>query len=359
MSHQNLMRVFTVFVSGTVFVATTRADDPKPEAENSKPEQIQFKIVGEETAGGGVVFRVGESGNNNYWLGVALEAEDGHLEVGTVLPGSPAAKAGLKPEDVLVSSGDTPLKEVADLAKLLQASGGKPLALNVQREGKEITVTVTPEKREGGQTIVIGEGGEGNEGIRLQLGQRVDPQRKPAQATGRPAAGGWQVLRAPQGAGHPPIPEDLEVTIKKKGNNPIRIKVRHGAQTWTVKENELDKLPAPIRVHVAHMLPGHPGVMMMTPGGSVRPMNPAGGIQLQFNPSPANPARPSPQVTRPRPGASIGTAPAGGVAGRPLAGAPAVQLMRRDNSEELKKEVQQLKQQLHELQEQVEALQKK
>ncbi len=344
MSHHCLMRMLVVFVAGSLFIGAAQAEDKKPNEEKGKPEAIRVRIAGEKAEGGGVVFRLGEAAAG-YWLGLAVEAEDGHLEVEHVVPDSPAAKAGLKPEDVLLSDGKTPLKEVGALQKLVQASEGKPLSLRVRRDGKEITVEVKPEKRDGGQTIVIGEGGEegkeGQEQMRLRLRQLSEELRKRAEAAKRPAASGWQRLNVPAVVSNLAFPEDLQVTIKKKGNNPTRIKVRQGAQTWTVKENELDKLPEPIRGHVARMLPGRAPTAWVLPGASPR-------LGAPLNPAPLKP-----QSTSPRAGAAIGAA------GQPLAGAPAIRLLTRENSGELQKEVERLKYQLHELQEQVEVLRKK
>jgi hypothetical protein len=336
MSHQCLMRMLIVFVASCAFIAPVQAEDQKPKRENAKPEAFRFQIGGDKAEGGGVVFRLGEAAN--YWLGVALEAEDGHLEVEQVLPDSPAAKAGLKPEDVLLSSGKTALKEIADLAKLVQASAGKPLKLRVRREGKEITVEVKPEKQQGRQAIVIGEGGEaekgGKEQIRLRLEQLIKQARKQAESTRQPAAGPWRALIAPRFARSPAFPDNLEVTIKKKGNNPARIKVRQGAQMWSVKENELDQLPASIRGHVARMLPGRTPAVRLMPGAA-RPG------------APLNPAKP------PQGGAAIG-APA-----KPQAGAAPAHFIFRETGGELQKEIEQLKRQLHELREQVESLRRK
>jgi hypothetical protein len=279
---------------------------------------------------------------------------------------------------VLLSSGETALKESGDLQKLVHDSDGKPLALRIRREGKEITVNITPERRQGLQTIVIGEGGEGGEAdkvgeqrMQLQLRQLAGQLRTQAQAQAqapqRPAVSGWQILNAQRGNTTLEMPNDLEVTIKKKGNNPVRIKVRQGAQTWSVKENELDKLPEPIRGHVARMLPTRAATTWLMPGASPlpgaplnpaprrnpAPASPAQAYPPRLNPAPANPGAAIPQSTAPRAGTTIG-AP-----GQPRTGAPAIRLMTRENSSEVHQDIEQLKRQLHELREQVEALRKK
>jgi hypothetical protein len=354
-----------VAVWGFLVPSWLRADEPKGGA-GPKSEEVEVEVVvvgAKDGAGGGLVFQLADV--PQYWLGVALEVEDGKLEVGQVLPGSPADKAGLKAEDVLLAGGDAPLKAAEDLQKLVQNSGGKPLALKVARGGKELTVQVTPERRAAGPQIVIGQEQEGAKGeadkMRLQLKQLAEQLQKQAE-TQRPAPGRWvpgtglQVLNVPSAA----IPDNLEVTLKKKGNNPLRIKVRQGAQTWSVSEKELDKLPEPIRGHVARMLPGHAAATFRAMPGA--PLNPAPQAWLMPG---------QPRAGGPLPG--IGALPpgAGLPPGAPLPGAPAPgaanppMLMPRTNPPvpaaggELQQEVNRLKQQVHELREQLDALRKK
>jgi hypothetical protein len=352
--------MLTVLVVAIGFAGAVAAEDRKPEAGGADGENIQLRIVGEKAEVGGVVFRLGES--SNFWLGVALEQEDGRLEVEQVLPESPAAKAGIKEDDVLLASGDTALKEVGDLQKLVQSSDGKPLKLKILRDGKEIVVEVKPERREGVQAIVIGEGDEAGKGDKEELRKRLEElmkqARKQAETASKRQAGGWQLLRAPNVVSNAPFPANLEVTIKKKGNKPLRIKVRQDAQTWSVGEKELDKLPESIRGHVARMLPGRaPAPMWMPvaprPGA---PLNPAPPKQLRLNPAPVNPAPAQRLPANPAPANQGGfgiLAP-----GQPLPGASVARLKLQTNDGELQKEIQQLKHELHELREQVEALRK-
>jgi regulator of sigma E protease len=63
--------------------------------------------------------------------------------VDEVSPGSPAATAGLRPGDVIVSIGDTHV-EAGDISKLIADSDGKPLTLVVARDG---TLVVLPPAR--------------------------------------------------------------------------------------------------------------------------------------------------------------------------------------------------------------------
>jgi Do/DeqQ family serine protease len=88
------------------------------------------------------------------WLGVSLQplskelaqglgsADKGAI-VARVLPGGPAAKAGLQPNDVIVKFGDIVVEDLQHLQRLvLDAPVGTSVTLGVVRGGKELTVPV-------------------------------------------------------------------------------------------------------------------------------------------------------------------------------------------------------------------------
>ncbi len=66
------------------------------------------------------------------------------LVVAVVEPDSPAAKAGLKVADILLAVGDVPVSDFDSLVARIQATGGKPVPLQVLRAGKPMTIEVTP-----------------------------------------------------------------------------------------------------------------------------------------------------------------------------------------------------------------------
>jgi serine protease Do len=69
------------------------------------------------------------------------------LRVRSVWPGSPAAKAGLAPGDVVVSLDGRPVENREDLDTALASVGpGRALALTYRREGQERTARVTTER---------------------------------------------------------------------------------------------------------------------------------------------------------------------------------------------------------------------
>jgi len=69
------------------------------------------------------------------------------LRVAEVLPGSPAADAGLQPGDVIVEACGRPIRDAGDLQRILVGDSiGRFLMLRVLRAGAVTTVTVIPDE---------------------------------------------------------------------------------------------------------------------------------------------------------------------------------------------------------------------
>jgi regulator of sigma E protease len=69
-------------------------------------------------------------------------------EIGEVKAGYPAERAGLKRGDVVVSIAGRQVQHWEQLAEVIRAHAGRPLDITVERNGKRLTTTVTPETRE-------------------------------------------------------------------------------------------------------------------------------------------------------------------------------------------------------------------
>ncbi len=72
------------------------------------------------------------------------------VEVVEVVDGSPAAKAGLRPEDLIVALDGTPVSSAGDLQRVMtEELIGQTLTVTVVRQGVPIDVEVTPEELDG------------------------------------------------------------------------------------------------------------------------------------------------------------------------------------------------------------------
>ncbi len=72
------------------------------------------------------------------------------VEVVEVVDGSPAATAGLRPEDLIVALDGTPVSSAGDLQRLMTEERiGETLTVTVVRQGSPIDVDVTPEELDG------------------------------------------------------------------------------------------------------------------------------------------------------------------------------------------------------------------
>ena len=106
-----------------------------------------------------VVAQLREHGHvTRGWLGVAVQSISAPIAkslalnpdqptgalVASVTPNSPAAKAGIKQGDVILSANGHPIKTVHDLPRLVAATPiGQKLDLTIRRNGKEMTVAAT------------------------------------------------------------------------------------------------------------------------------------------------------------------------------------------------------------------------
>lgn len=77
-------------------------------------------------------------------LGLLPKEQEGPVVIEDVLPGDPAAKAGLKAGDGIVSVNGQEVHGVQSIIAILDASGNKPTALAVLRDGRNFTVSVQP-----------------------------------------------------------------------------------------------------------------------------------------------------------------------------------------------------------------------
>jgi S1-C subfamily serine protease len=81
------------------------------------------------------------------WLGIALRAESQIPQISRILPESPAAAAGIKQNDVLLSIGSRTITDYADAANaFFYLIPGEPVKVTVLRGVEPIEFTLTPTK---------------------------------------------------------------------------------------------------------------------------------------------------------------------------------------------------------------------
>jgi serine protease Do len=67
------------------------------------------------------------------------------VEVTSVVAGGPAARAGIRPEDIVVALGDQPVEAINDMLRMLTGDrAGKAMEAQLVRGGQLLSVTVVP-----------------------------------------------------------------------------------------------------------------------------------------------------------------------------------------------------------------------
>lgn len=80
-----------------------------------------------------------------------------------VQEGSPAAKGGLKVDDLVLGVGGEPFSQVDDFIAAIRTSSGAAIPFDVQRAGERIVVEVTPEAVPGGFRVGVYHAGDRRE----------------------------------------------------------------------------------------------------------------------------------------------------------------------------------------------------
>ena len=78
------------------------------------------------------------------------------VRVGEVTPGSPAEQAGFRSDDAILRMGDKPVASFGEIPAIVAASEGKPLPVQVWRDGQVLTLAAVPRNEGQGPRIGIG-----------------------------------------------------------------------------------------------------------------------------------------------------------------------------------------------------------
>jgi PDZ domain len=208
-----------------------------------------------------------------------LDLKGEGVVIAHVMPEGPAAKAGLKDDDIVVAVGDKRITKPNDLTDAVEGSDGKELSLHVIRGGKPVVIALTPDKNaelspksfrfEHGIDIDV-ENLESLENLEKNISEKL---KKAGVDLRMQLIGPGKTIDAEKLFLHrAEFPDDLSVTIRKKGKEPAEVEVKKGDKSWNVKDTELAQLPDDVRRPVETLL-GRAVVHMRVvgPGGQPGP----------------------------------------------------------------------------------------
>ena len=114
-------------------------------------------------------------------------------EVGKVLPGSPAERAGLREGDEILAVDGDPVEDFAALVALVQPRPGARLELSILRDGETLAVPVEVESQREGERFVGRIGLQPAPPGELPEGMRTLERHGPIDALGRAAGKTWDM----------------------------------------------------------------------------------------------------------------------------------------------------------------------
>ena len=89
-------------------------------------------------------------------LGISVETEPGKVHIETILPGSPAERAGLRPETILSRINGYPIRDRADIAKALRlAKGNSAAIIELEKGGQTRSYSLTPGTEPGYHLLML------------------------------------------------------------------------------------------------------------------------------------------------------------------------------------------------------------
>jgi membrane-associated protease RseP (regulator of RpoE activity) len=188
-------------------------------------------------------------------VGVAIE---------TVMPESPAEKAGLRQDDILVAVDGEPLSNLAYLQSVVAEKHDKPIELKVLRLAKEEVIKVTPEEI---PAEVLERLAAQQQRQQLQnpmgmlQGGNFDPRALMEQLRQQGGQGGMRMIGpgmifGGQGA---QVPNGVSVNVTRDGDGKATITIQKGDETYTIDGDDAEaiaKLPEDVRPYVEQIVNG-------------------------------------------------------------------------------------------------------
>lgn len=231
-----------------------------------------------------------------YWLGLNLDEVPPlvrkHLKIKggaiaiDVIPQSPAGKAGIQQEDIILEVAGTVINQAGDVLLQLKEVKGKPLQIRLIREGLPMSVEVTPTKRPAEIPAVKVPEDEAVDNEEIQayskqlreleeqamqtMQQRDEVLQKISRAMAkrhqnltlwalRPAIAARTATR-PTLSSTSRLPGGLMIKIDQSAEGPAKIEVKQGDKTWNCTSDSYEGLPEEladqVKRHVSGMMKG-------------------------------------------------------------------------------------------------------
>ena len=244
--------------------AESRPALPPPDGRGAKAAQPDFAEQQQEVPAYWIGLLGGEI-DADHVLRAHVDLPHGQgLLVASVVPDSPAAKAGLKRHDILLRANDAELRTMRDLVELVRTEGEKQgqITLEILRHGERATIYLTPEERPADAPGPQGRPGGGGFGGGLQFPEGLpnelfdELERRGLPFDFRNFGPGVIVGG---GRGLAGMPNGVTISVQKQDGQPARITVKRGDETWEVvgdDEESLQQLPEDLRPFVEQMLHG-------------------------------------------------------------------------------------------------------
>jgi hypothetical protein len=229
-----------------------------------------------------------------YWIGVASEPagaamhaqlpdlpKGAGLVVQQVVADSPAAKAGIQPNDILFAAGDKSLGQVSELSAAIAAGKDAELPIKLLRGGKTMTITVKPEEQKV-SGLKLNELAPDDKAVRLFVNQLQPDALGPLNLHDLKIATADGTTLTPWANKHE-LPDDMTVDIHREGKKPAKVTVKKGDQKWEINEDQLDKLPEDVRHEVEPLLGGGPERIRLNLESGPGLNNLSVGVPLDFS----------------------------------------------------------------------------
>ncbi len=208
----------------------------------------------------------------SYWIGIIgapvdtlLQVHlhiDGGVVVEHIVPDSPAGKAGIEVNDILLDFDSRVVGNVGELAEAVNATGDREVDVTVLHAGKKKSLKLRPVERpetmpvpaplipppaelgrvkEWFKQLEEGRLGDGAQGMFFVRPGIVMPREEADRARAKIQ---WSL----------DLPKNTTITITRPNDEPARIVVRQGDKSWEVTAEKLDELPGDLRKSVESLL---------------------------------------------------------------------------------------------------------